>query len=171
VNSFPTNPISTKMREFKWDKPKSLAQIRKELGKVCTVPGCGKSLTNMQGPGANLLCRDHQLEEVSYGGYGRLSRTHTFHRSDICQCCKQDINTDPRWEKAESFFGKKLTEEERHEIKRRYNHGDHEFRKADGGDNSEENTNAFCSFCHWVKTVIYNDGRRSKKVDSESDNV
>ena len=154
------------MREFGYDKPKSLAQIRKELDKVCTVPNCGKPLTNMLGPGSNRLCRDHQVKDASYiGGYGRLDRLHTYHRSDVCQCCKQDINDDPRWEKAQSFFGITLTEKQQQEVKRRYNHGDHDFRKADGGDNSEDNTNAFCSFCHWVKTVFNNDGRRSTLAD------
>jgi hypothetical protein len=152
------------MREFKWDKPKSLAQIRKELGKGCVI--CSKPLTNMLGPGSNRLCREHQLEEISYGGYGKLSKPHTFHRSDTCQCCGQNINEDSRWEKAQSFFGVDLTEAQKNEVKRRYNHGDHNFRKADGGNDSEENTNAFCSFCHWVKTVIFNDGRKSNSVDN-----
>ena len=146
------------MREIKYDRPKSLVQIRKELGKGCVV--CGKPLTHMKGPGSNRLCRECQLEEISWGGYGKLGKLHTFHRSDTCQCCGQDINDDPRWKLAQSFFGVALSETQKNEIKRRYNHGDHNFRKADGGDDSKENTNAFCSFCHWVKTVIYNDGRR-----------
>jgi len=154
----------TEMREFKYDRPKSLAQIRKELGKGCVI--CDKPLTNMQGPGSNRLCREHQLEEISYGGYGKLSKPHTFHRNDTCQCCGQDINNDPRWELAQEFFGVVLTEEQQNEVKRRYNHGDHNFRRADGGDDSKENTNAFCSFCHWVKTVIHNDGRRANMVDT-----
>lgn len=151
------------MREYIWDKPKSLAQIRKELGKKCVV--CGDPLTNMKGPGSNRLCRVHQMEEITYGGYGKLSKPHTFHRSDVCQCCGQDINDDPRWEKAQTFFGVELNEDQKNEIKRRYNHGDHNFRKADGGDDSAQNTNAFCSFCHWVKTVIFGDGLRTKKID------
>jgi hypothetical protein len=163
VSLFLIKRTSTKMREFKWDKPKSLAQIRKELDKGCVI--CGKPLTNMQGPGSNRLCREHQLEEISYGGYGKLSKPHTFHRADTCQCCGQDINQDPRWEKAQTFFGVSLSETQKNEIKRRYNHGDHNFRKADGGDDSEQNTNAFCSFCHWVKTVINNDGRRAEIKD------
>jgi hypothetical protein len=151
-------------RDFKWDVPKTLAQKKKELlaGKTtCTVEGCDKPLTNMQGPGSELLCREHQLLHIEYGGYGKTDRMHTFHRSDTCACCGQNINDDPRWEKAEKFFDVVLNEKQRHEIKRRYNHGDHNFRKADGGDDSAENTNAYCTFCHWVKTVINNDGRKS----------
>lgn len=132
---------------------------------TCTIPGCNELLTIFKGPGHDLYCRDHQVEQVQYGGYGRAGREHTFHRHDVCQCCEQDINDDPRWGKVEKFFGVKLNELQKHEIKRRYNHGDHDFRKADGGDNSKDNTNAFCSFCHWVKTVIHNDGRRSGRID------
>jgi hypothetical protein len=149
------------MRKLRFDKPKSLAQIRKELGKTCSVPRCGKPLTNMMGPGNASLCRDHQVEQREYGGYGRIDRLHTFHRSDVCLCCGQNINDDPRWERAQSFFGITLTEEQKHEIKRRYNHGDHNFRKADGGGDDSKNVQALCSFCHWVKTVIHNDGRKS----------
>jgi hypothetical protein len=149
------------MRDMIWDQPKSIGQMKKELGKVCSVPGCGKPLTHMQGPGSGVLCRDHQLQQREYGGYGRIDRPHTFHRADTCSCCGQDINNDPRWEKAQAFFGIVLSEEQKHEIKRRYNHGDHDFRKADGGDDSADNTNAYCTFCHWVKTVIHDDGRKS----------
>lgn len=150
------------MREGQWDQPKPFSQVKKDLGKVCSVPGCGQPLTHMLGPGSDSLCRDHQLLHIEYGGYGRLDRPHTFHRSDTCACCGQDINNDPRWAKAQEFFGITLTEKQKHEIKRRYNHGDHDFRKADGGDDSEDNTNAYCTFCHWVKTVINNDGRKAE---------
>jgi hypothetical protein len=149
------------MRDFKWDKPKSQAQLKKELGKICSIDGCDNPLTHMEGPGSEVLCRDHQINQREYGGYGRIDRPHTFHRADKCICCGQDINEDPRWELAQTFFGITLTEDQKNEIKRRYNHGDHDFRKADGGDNSKENTNAFCTFCHWVKTVINDDGRKS----------
>lgn len=136
-------------------------QIRLET--KCSLSDCNKPLTIFDGPGSDKYCREHQLESIEYGGYGRGDRPHTFHRSDTCDCCGQNINDDPRWEKAQEFFGIVLTEAQKNEIKRRYNHGDHNFRKADGGDDSAENTNAFCSFCHWVKTVINNDSRPSGK--------
>lgn len=126
----------------------------------CTVDGCDNPLTEFRGPGQDSCCRDHQIGLVEYGNYGRIGRNHTFHRSDTCQCCKRDINDDPRWKECEEYFGVTLTERQKNEIKRRYNHGDHDRRKADGGDNSEENINAYCSFCHWVKTTINDDGRR-----------
>lgn len=135
-------------------------QYRQKLS--CSIPGCGQDLTIFDGPGSDSLCREHQLQSVEYGGYGCLERPHTFHRNDRCSCCQQDINLDPRWLLAEQALGIKLTEEQRHEIKRRYNHGDHnQTRRADGGDDSADNIRAMCSFCHWVKTVANNDSRRS----------
>ena len=148
------------MRLGLFDKMKNGSQILQDVGKVCFIDGCNKPLTPYKGPGQDKLCREHQVEQVSYGKYGRYDRPHTFHRSDVCDCCGQDINLDPRWKKAQEFFKVELTEEQRHEIKRRYNHGDHNHRKADGGDHSSDNINAYCSFCHWVKTVINNDGRK-----------
>jgi hypothetical protein len=124
----------------------------------------------MKGPGAGSYCREHQLSLFSYGGYGRPGRLHTFHRSDTCSCCGQNINDDPRWEKASTFFGVELNEKQQHEIKRRYNHGDHNNREADGGKDTADNINALCSFCHWFKTVINNDGRRSS-VNTDQDDV
>lgn len=140
------------------------ASVLKEQYKLrckCSIDGCTNELTIFEGPGSDSLCREHQLQCVEYGGYGKLERPHTFHRSDVCSCCGQDINDDPRWEKAQQFFGVFLTEDQKHEIKRRYNHGDHNgVRKADGGDDSSENIAPMCSFCHWVKTVVNNDSRK-----------
>jgi hypothetical protein len=150
---------------------KSQRQLRLDVGQACCIDGCGKPLTPYKGPGEDKLCRRHQIEQRDYGGYGRIDRPHTFHRADVCSCCGQDINNDPRWVKAQTFFGVDLSESQRHEIKRRYNHGDHGFRKADGGDNSAENTNAYCSFCHWVKTVINNDGRKKDTEQQDIDPV
>jgi hypothetical protein len=147
------------------DKKKSQSIIKRQVRNrlICCLEDCDSLLTIYEGPGSNSLCRKHQLDQIEYNGYGRYDRPHTFYRSDVCDCCGQNINDDPRWEKAQTFFSKILTEEQKHEVKRRYNHGDHDYRKADGGNDSAENTNAFCSFCHWVKTVINNDGRQVLK--------
>jgi hypothetical protein len=145
---------------------KSQAPNEFDVSKICCVDKCNSPLTPYKGPGQDNRCIKHQIEDRNYGGYGRIDRPHTFHRRDVCDCCGQDINDDPRWELAQTFFGVDLTEPQKHEIKRRYNHGDHDHRKSDGGDNSAENTNAFCTFCHWVKTVINNDGRRGETTDT-----
>ena len=129
---------------------------------TCAHTDCNELITFFKGPGSDKYCREHQLQLINYGGYGRSGREHTFHRADVCDCCGQDINDDPRWAKAEYFFGTAPNERQRHEIKRRYNHADHDHRKADGGEDIEENINKFCSFCHWYKTVINNDGRRAE---------
>lgn len=130
--------------------------------RCCTMPGCNELITFFKGPGHDLYCREHQVAQVQYGGYGRTGREHTFHRSDVCECCGQDVNEDPRWQKCKDYFDADLDDIQKHEVKRRYNHGDHDFRKADGGSNSKENTNAYCSFCHWYKTVLNNDGRKGE---------
>jgi hypothetical protein len=45
------------MKLFNFDKPKSLAQIRKELGHTCSIPGCNEPLTNMVGPGLLVIIK------------------------------------------------------------------------------------------------------------------
>lgn len=150
-------------RDSKFDKLKSPAQVKRDIGKICKV--CGKPVTMFEGPGSDCLCREHQLTQAEYGGMGRIDRPHTFHRSTTCSCCGADIDNDTRWEKAGQYFGIVLTEKQKHEIKRRYMHGDHKVRRASGGDDSAENTEPLCSFCHWVKTVYFNDGRKRDTDD------
>lgn len=150
------------IRDPNKDKRKADYIIKEQVARraTCILEGCNRSISNYEGPGSNVLCRKHQRQQIDYGGYGRHEREHTFHRNDVCQCCGKDINDDERWDLAQKYFNVELDEIQKHEIKRRYNHGDHEHRKADGGNNSAENTNAYCSFCHWVKTVINNDGKK-----------
>lgn len=162
-----------KFRDPSKDKLKSRGVLKEQirLNVTCCVDGCNNLISIFEGPGSDVLCREDQLKLIEYGGYGRLDRLHTIHRDDVCSCCGQNINDDPRWEKAQTFFGIVLTEQEKHEIKRRYNHGDHNgTRKSDGGDDSAENIAPMCSFCHWVKTVINNDGRKgSGKENTDKD--
>ena len=150
-------------RDITLDVRKSKRERTKIISEqlTCTIPGCGELLTMFSGEGKDLYCRDYQILQIPYGGYGRQGEEHTFHRSDVCECCGQDINDDPRWAKCEEKFGS-IDTKQHHEVRRRYNHGDHDYRKADGGDNSLSNTNAYCSFCHWYKTVKNNDGRRQQ---------
>ena len=153
----------TTFRDPNKDKLKSPSVLKEQIKVNLTgcIDGCNELVSVFDGPGSDKLCRPHQLQTVEYGGYGKLERPHTFHRSDVCSCCGHDINDDSRWEKAQTFFGVFLTETQKHEIKRRYNHGDHNgTRKSDGGDDSAENIAAMCSFCHWVKTVIFDDGKK-----------
>lgn len=153
----------TTFRNPNKDRLKSSSVLKEQvrLKAKCKHKDCTNDLSIFDGPGSDVLCREHQLELVEYGGYGKISRLHTFHRSDVCECCGQDINQDPRWAKCIEYFNFTPGEKQYNQIKRHYNHGDHDFRRADGGDDTLENTNAFCSFCHWFKTVMNNDGRRS----------
>lgn len=163
--------MNTTFRDPDRDKLKSQSVLKEQVKAklTCCIDGCNEPLSVFDGPGSDKLCRPHQLQTVEYGGYGKLERPHTFHRSDVCSCCGHDINDDSRWEKAQTFFGVFLTEAQKHEIKRRYNHGDHNgTRKSDGGDDSAENIAAMCSFCHWVKTVIFGDGKKGSLKENNS---
>lgn len=149
------------MRELIFDKPKSLAQIRKELGKTCTVPGCGKPLTNMLGPGSDTLCRDHQLLQVEYGGVGKSGRLHTFHRKWVCSHCGKDVSVEvdnkyPGLKDSDPALFNRLC---RNRII-----GDHIIRKSDGGDDSEGNLQSLCLDCNSDKTILNEDYKRGKKL-------
>ena len=153
------------MRKFIFDKPKNLSQLRKELGKTCSVPGCEKSLTNMEGPGANTLCRDHQLTQVEYGGAGKISRPHTFHRKWICSVCDKDVSE----EVTKAHPGLKESDPDLYNrLCRNRIIGDHKIRKADGGEDTEENIQSLCLDCNADKTIINEDYRRSKNANQLS---
>jgi 5-methylcytosine-specific restriction endonuclease McrA len=142
------------MRDMVWDQPKSIGQMKKELGKCCSVPGCGKPLTHMQGPGSGVLCREDQLKLVEYGGMGRIDRPHTFHRKWICSKCGYDSLADPRLADIKDEMTKRR-------VARVLMHGDHQERQADGGNDSAENVRALCFVCHAKKTILNEDYRKN----------
>lgn len=142
------------MRNLIWDQPKSISQLKKDLGKVCSVPGCGKSLTHMQGPGSGSLCRDHQLMQREYGGMGRIDRPHTFHRDWVCDECGYNALEDPRLADIADEMTKRR-------VARVLMHGDHQLRQADGGDDTKENVQSLCFVCHAKKTILNEDYLKS----------
>lgn len=147
------------MRYLRFDKPKSMAQTRKELGKTCSVPGCDKALTNMLGPGSNKLCRDHQLELVEYDGTGKINRPHTFHRKWVCDSCGKDVrqeveNKYPDLQETDPDLFNRLC---RNRII-----GDHKVRKVDGGQDTKENIQSLCLDCNADKTIINEDYKKKK---------
>lgn len=148
------------MKYLRFDKPKSLAQIRKELGKTCSVPGCCKPLTNMEGPGSNKLCREHQLGQVEYGGPGKISRPHTFHRQWICVDCGKDVSVevDKKYPGLQESAPDKFFRLCRNRII-----GDHVIRRADGGDDTKENVQSRCLDCNSDKTILNEDFRKGQK--------
>lgn len=137
----------------RWDKPKSLAQIEKELGKTCK--SCSNPLTNMQGEGSSTLCREHQLKLVSYGGMGRIDRPHTFHRSWICTECGYDVLADPRLTDIDDEMTKRR-------VARSVMHGDHVDTRSSGGSDLAENISGLCVICHAKKTILNKDYLRNK---------
>ena len=139
------------MRDPNFDVIKSHAQIIKDFGKTCSIPGCTNPLTMMQGPGSGTLCREHQIMQREYGGVGRIDRKHTFHRDWVCDECDTNVLDDPRLADVEDEMDKRR-------IGRILMHGDHSLtRKSDGGDDSADNVRSLCVVCHAKKTVLNKD--------------
>jgi hypothetical protein len=140
-----------------WDQTKSLAQMKKEQGKTCNVPSCGKPLTHMQGPGSEVLCREHQLKLVEYGGAGKINRLHTLHRKWVCDDCGVDVSEQVRLKyptlEDPILFNR---------LCRNRVIGDHQIRQADGGDDSEGNIRSLCLNCNSDKTILNEDYKKSK---------
>lgn len=147
------------MRDLIWDQPKSISQMKKELGKVCSVPGCGKLLTHMQGPGSGTLCREDQLLQREYGGPGRIDRPHTFHRKWICDHCDKNVME----EVTKKFPAMELEDPDLFfRLCRNRIIGDHKIRKADGGDDTKDNLQSLCLDCNSDKTILSEDYQKSK---------
>lgn len=145
------------MKQFIFDKPKSLLQTRKELeqGKTCKV--CGKPLTDMLGKGSNVLCREHQMDQVEYGGTGKVSRPHSFHREWVCVDCGKDVSV----EVDKKFPTLKETSPEMYNrLCRSRVIGDHIIRRADGGLDTKDNIQTLCLDCNSDKTILNEDWRK-----------
>ena len=145
---------------MKWDKPKSMLQLKKDLGKCCTIDGCGQPLTQMEGPGSSILCREHQLNQRDYGGTGRIDRPHTFHRTFVCDDCGKDVAA----EVSKKYPGLQETDPKKfNRLCRNRVIGDHIIRRADGGDDSAENIQTLCLDCNSDKTILNEDYRKGTK--------
>ena len=44
---------------------------KEQLNKKCMLEDCDNTVSIYEGPGSNVLCREHQLECVEYGGMGK----------------------------------------------------------------------------------------------------
>lgn len=144
------------MRDPNKDKPKSIVQLNNDLNKICAVEGCDCHITQMQGPGCEVLCRDHQLFLTEYGGMGRIDRLHTFHRTWECSKCHYEPLKDPRVNIEEDM-------DIRYRIARTLMHGDHILRAADGGNDTAENIDGLCVTCHTIKTIKNQDYLKGSK--------
>lgn len=121
---------------------------------ICTIPGCGKPLTNFLGPGTSTLCRLHQVSLIEYGGMGRLERPWTFHRNLVCDWCGYDPAQDKRC--------LDMDEKDRHVFVRSVLIGDHMTRQADDGSHAKDNIQTLCLLCNAEKGVRAKDYMPSK---------
>jgi 5-methylcytosine-specific restriction endonuclease McrA len=147
------------MRDYVWDKPKPVSQLKKEQGKSCSTPSCNNPLTHMKGPGEHTLCRECQLKLVEYGGVGRLDRPHTFHRKWVCDMCGIDVMECVRTKYPAL---EDINPELFNRLCRNRIIGDHIVRKADGGSDSEDNIQSLCLSCNSDKTILSEDWKRGK---------
>lgn len=139
------------IRKIHEDVLKPESQIRREMGKTCSIDGCNEPLTIYQGVGSKSLCRKHQVNQREYGGLGRLDRPHTFHRKWICDECGINVLEIPQ---VAAIKDEKI----KLRVARTLIHGDHNIvPKAQGGDDSEDNVRSLCYICHSVKTIMNED--------------
>jgi hypothetical protein len=142
------------MRDFAKDIPKTPAMIKRDEKKVCKIDGCKSSVTHMQGPGEQSLCRDHQVQQREYGGLGRLDRPWTFHRGWQCYECGRNMLDEVR----KKFPTLEDTDEDKfYRLARNRIIGDHQQRQAHGGDHSADNIRSLCLECNSDKTILNED--------------
>lgn len=150
-------------RKAQDDKLKSLSIIKRqhEASARCSIDGCNNPLSNMTGPGSDVLCREHQLNQREYGGTGRLDRPHTFHRKWCCAHCGKDVSlaVSEKYPEMEMENPKLFNRLCRNRII-----ADHIVRKADGGDDSENNIQSLCLDCNSDKTILNEDWRSVDKT-------
>lgn len=141
------------------DKLKSISKIREQTQKklTCTLDGCNNPLTNFQGPKDNSLCRSHQLQLREYGGLGRTDRPWTFARKWACDWCGYSPLDDPWFENPPIPFDNEV---HKNQVMRGILVGDHNIRRIDGGDDSEENVQTLCQNCNSKKTNLFKDYKR-----------
>jgi len=147
------------------DEKKSTAAIQRQLKYqlVCCLDDCDRPLTIYNGPGSESLCRHHQLKQREYGEPGRLDRPHTFYRKWVCDHCGKDVMKEvrtkfPELEETDPILFSRLC---RNRII-----ADHKVRKADGGNDSEDNIQSLCLDCNSDKTILSEDYKAAKPLTS-----
>jgi len=152
------------MREGKWDQLKSPAQLKKEHGKTCCVPHCGKPLSHVVGPGSEKYCRDHQLYQAEYGGYAG-TELYQAYRKPYCECCGFNPSEDTTWK----HYHLKDTHPDlfnrlcRNKLDVNHKDGNHE-------NNHPDNLETLCKNCHSDTTILeehYKSGRNSLKETND----
>ena len=133
------------IRDPKKDKLKSNSVLKEQLNKKCMLEDCDNTISIYDGPGSNVLCREHQLECVEYGGMGKPERPWTFYRTMECAKCGYNPTEDPQFEEIEDEY-------HRLRVMRAIMHGDHIHQKSQGGANTKDNIQTLCVKCHMIKT-------------------
>lgn len=152
------------LRDPSQDVRKSAALLKEQIEKkvTCCIDGCNELLTMFKGPNDSRLCRKHQIQQREYGGPGRIDRPWTFHREGgVCSHCGKNViaevdNKYPGLKESNPALFSRLW---RNRII-----ADHIVRKADGGDDSEENIQSLCLECEADKTILGEDWRPAKQV-------
>lgn len=139
-------------------KMKSPGVLREQYnrGTKCMLEDCDNDLSIFDGPGGNILCEEHQLECVEYGGMGKPERPHTFYRGWECNTCGYDPREDPEIMSIEDPY---------HQVRvaRGVMHGDHIKLKSHGGADTEDNINTLCCRCHMIKSYKEKDYLGNRK--------
>ena len=147
------------LRDPSKDQLKSHGVLKEQtrLKTLCCMDGCNNPLSIFEGPGSDILCRDHQLKLVEYGGVGKIDRLHTLHRKWVCDDCGVDVSAEVsnKYPTMETDNPKLFNRLCRNRII-----ADHQVRRADGGDDSEENIRSLCLNCNSDKTIINEDWRK-----------
>jgi len=147
------------LRDPSKDKLKSSAVLKEQYrtAPTCMLEDCDNEISMYDGPGSNILCREHQLECVEYGGMGKPSRPHTFYRGWECNTCGYDPREDAAIMEIEDPY---------HQLRvaRGVMHGDHIELKSKGGKDTAENINTLCCRCHMIKTYKEQDYLGKKQL-------
>lgn len=141
------------------DNLKTELMITHQHGKICKIPNCENTITIFEGPGSEVLCRDHQLQCKEYGGFGNPAEPHTFFRDWICSnpLCNYDPRKDPAFEELEEPLKSTAMKYQMH--------GDHIIPRALGGTDAKENIQVLCKKCHDIKSFKNGDfSNKTKKV-------
>ena len=161
--------VMAKFRDPSKDKLKSQGVLKAQYrsNQTCCMDGCNNPLTMFEGPGSDILCREDQLKLVEYGGAGKITRLHTLHRKWICDDCGVDVSEQVRYKYPAMETDNPVLF---NRLCRNRIIGDHQVRRADGGDNSEENIKSYCLNCNSDKTIINEDWRKgSDKENTDKD--
>lgn len=146
------------------DRRKDAETIREQLEQKtsCKAPDCTSFITQFRGPGDRHLCREHQLQQVEYGGLGKLNRPWTFSREWSCNWCGYSPKDDLWFDNPPIPFD---DETHKHRVMRSMLVGDHnQERNVDGGSHGKGNVQTLCQNCNAKKTMLHKDYLRSKIV-------